>query len=49
MDTPKGIHHNTMVMKMSISEDENIEVQVKEFKGFKVVKRIPNICSNRGI
>ena len=30
----KAIHHNTMVIKMSISEDGNIEAQVKEFKRF---------------
>jgi hypothetical protein len=32
MNRTKEIHHNTMVMKMSIGEEGNIDAQVKEFK-----------------
>ena len=34
MNRKKGVHYNTLVMKMCISEDGNIEAHVKEFKRF---------------
>ena len=36
MNRMKGIHHDTLVMKMGIIEDGNIEAQVKEFQRFKM-------------